>query len=177
MNDQSEEVGTLLQQPLALGYLVSTAPTGQMPPWFWSACPHLQGVCPVFLKNALHLHSPSIQQNSDDLLQQQSALTAHPLDSQYTTDVLRLVNEHEQTCRKKQIRDCENDEIFGIADTSWRVTTLCPGWPWIPTQRTGSPVYQCMFRHSCNFTTRRRPSFDPHPLSLRYTARFSLMHL
>lgn len=62
-----------------------------MPPWFWSACPHLEGVCPVFLKNALHLHSPAIQQNSDDLLQQQSALTAHPLDSQYTTDVLRLI--------------------------------------------------------------------------------------
>ncbi|XP_043676054.1 mediator of RNA polymerase II transcription subunit 13 isoform X2 [Vespula pensylvanica] len=91
--EQSEEVGTLLQQPLALGYLVSTAPTGRMPPWFWAACPHLEGVCPVFLKNALHLHSPSIQQNSDDLLQQQSALTAHPLDSQYTTDVLRYVLE------------------------------------------------------------------------------------
>ncbi|XP_076632005.1 mediator complex subunit skuld isoform X1 [Colletes latitarsis] len=91
--EQIEEVGTLLQQPLALGYLVSTAPTGRMPPWFWSACPHLEGVCPVFLKNALHLHSPAIQQNSDDLLQQQSALTAHPLDSQYTTDVLRYVLE------------------------------------------------------------------------------------
>ncbi|XP_029056486.1 mediator of RNA polymerase II transcription subunit 13 isoform X1 [Osmia bicornis bicornis] len=91
--EQAEEVGTLLQQPLALGYLVSTAPTGRMPPWFWSACPHLEGVCPVFLKNALHLHSPAIQQNSDDLLQQQSALTAHPLDSQYTTDVLRYVLE------------------------------------------------------------------------------------
>lgn len=62
-----------------------------MPPWFWAACPHLENVCPVFLKNALHLHSPAIQQNSDDLLQQQNAPTAHPLDSQYTTDVLRLV--------------------------------------------------------------------------------------
>ncbi|EFN73674.1 Mediator of RNA polymerase II transcription subunit 13, partial [Camponotus floridanus] len=76
--EQTEEVGTLLQQPLALGYLVSTAPTGRMPPWFWAACPHLENVCPVFLKNALHLHSPAIQQNSDDLLQQQSAPTAHP---------------------------------------------------------------------------------------------------
>jgi len=89
--EQAEEVGTLLQQPLALGYLVSTAPTGRMPPWFWAACPHLENVCPVFLKNALHLHSPAIQQNSDDLLQQQNAPTAHPLDSQYTTDVLRFV--------------------------------------------------------------------------------------
>lgn len=91
--ETAEEVGTILQQPLALGYLVSTAPTGHMPPWFWSSCPHLEGVCPVFIKNALHLHSPSIQQSSDDLLQQQSVLIAHPLDSQYTTDVLRYVLE------------------------------------------------------------------------------------
>lgn len=87
--DSQEEVGTLHQQPLALGYFVSTAPTGRMPRWFWASCPHLENVCPAFLKNALHLHSPAIQQNSDDLLQQQSAVTVHPLDSQYTTDVLR----------------------------------------------------------------------------------------
>ncbi|XP_044759811.1 mediator of RNA polymerase II transcription subunit 13 isoform X2 [Coccinella septempunctata] len=90
--DQTEEVGTLLQQPLALGYLVSTAPTGKMPKWFWSQCPHLEGVCPAFLKNALHLHSPNVQQSSDDLFQQ-SAVTSHPLDSTYTTDVLRYVLE------------------------------------------------------------------------------------
>lgn len=87
-SEVSEEVGVVLQQPLALGYLVSTAPTGKMPRWFWSSCPHLEGVCPAFLKNALHLHSPNIQQSSDDLFQQ-SAVTSHPLDSQYTTDVLR----------------------------------------------------------------------------------------
>lgn len=91
--DMPEEVGTLLQQPLALGYLVSTAPTGRMPRWFWAACPHLESVCPAFLKNALHLHSTAIQQNSDELLQQQSAVAGHPLDSQYTTDVLRYVLE------------------------------------------------------------------------------------
>ncbi|XP_056640705.1 mediator of RNA polymerase II transcription subunit 13-like isoform X1 [Diorhabda sublineata] len=88
-----EEVGVVLQQPLALGYFVSTAPTGKMPRWFWSSCPHLEGVCPAFLKNALHLHSPNIQQNSDDLFQQSSTVTSHPLDSQYTTDVLRYVLE------------------------------------------------------------------------------------
>ncbi|XP_018318970.1 mediator of RNA polymerase II transcription subunit 13 isoform X4 [Agrilus planipennis] len=91
-NEPKEEVGQLLQQPLALGYFVSTAPTGKMPKWFWASCPHLEGVCPAFLKNALHLHSPSIQQSSDELLQQ-SAITSHPLDSQYTTDVLRYVLE------------------------------------------------------------------------------------
>ncbi|CAH0563743.1 unnamed protein product, partial [Brassicogethes aeneus] len=90
--EPNEEVGTVLQQPLALGYLVSTAPTGRMPKWFWSSCPHLEGNCPAFLKNALHLHSPNVQQNSDDPFQQ-SAVTSHQLDSQYTTDVLRYVLE------------------------------------------------------------------------------------
>jgi mediator of RNA polymerase II transcription subunit 13 len=84
-----EDLGPLHQQPLALGYFVSTASTGRMPPWFWASCPHLEGVCPAFLKHALHLHSNSIQQSSDDLLQQQSAVTVHPLDSNFTTDVLR----------------------------------------------------------------------------------------
>ena len=32
----------ILQQPLALGYLASTAPTGNMPRWFWAAAPHLE---------------------------------------------------------------------------------------------------------------------------------------
>ncbi|XP_050307755.1 mediator of RNA polymerase II transcription subunit 13 isoform X2 [Anthonomus grandis grandis] len=91
--EPSEEVGVVLQQPLALGYLVSTAPTGRMPRWFWTACPHLEGVCPAFLKNALHLHSPNIQQSSDDLFQQNAQVSSHPLDSQYTTDVLRYVLE------------------------------------------------------------------------------------
>jgi len=86
--DVQEEVGPLLQQPLALGYFVSTARTGKMPQWFWASCPHLEDASPAFLKNALHLHSNSIQ-NSDDLLQQQSQITVHPLDSTYTTDVLR----------------------------------------------------------------------------------------
>ncbi|KAL1498030.1 hypothetical protein ABEB36_008892 [Hypothenemus hampei] len=91
--EPNEEVGVVLQQPLALGYLVSTAPTGRMPRWFWSACPHLENVCPAFLKNALHLHSTNIQQNSDDLFQQSAQVSSHPLDSQYTTDVLRYVLE------------------------------------------------------------------------------------
>lgn len=83
------KVGALLQQPLALGYLVSTAPTGRMPRWFWTSCPHLESVCPVFLKNALHLHNINGQQSSDDLFQQAQQVSNHPLDSQFTTDVLR----------------------------------------------------------------------------------------
>lgn len=84
----------MLQQPLALGYLVSTAPTGPMPPWFWSSCPHMENVCPVFLKTALHLHVSAIQQSSDDpLIQNHSSATDHPLDSSFTADVLRYVLE------------------------------------------------------------------------------------
>ncbi|CAH1719545.1 unnamed protein product [Chironomus riparius] len=91
---EQEEVGTLLQQPLALGYLVSTAPTGRMPSWFWASCPHLENVCPVFLKTALHLHSPSIHKENDDIyFKEQSSKMEHPLDSNITADVLRYVLE------------------------------------------------------------------------------------
>ncbi|KPU78214.1 uncharacterized protein Dana_GF10192, isoform B [Drosophila ananassae] len=90
-----EEVGSLNQQPISVGYMVSTAPTGRMPAWFWSACPHLEDVCPVFLKTALHLHVPSIQ-TADDILNSTNAHQSandHPLDSILTADVLRFVLE------------------------------------------------------------------------------------
>ncbi|CRK97337.1 CLUMA_CG010730, isoform A [Clunio marinus] len=91
---EAEEVGQLLQQPLALGYLVSTAPTGRMPSWFWACCPHLESVCPVFLKTALHIHSPSIHKENDDIYyKEQSSKIEHPLDSNTTADVLRYVLE------------------------------------------------------------------------------------
>lgn len=92
--DGHEEVGALLQQPLALGYLVSTAPTGRMPTWFWASCaPDIEKCSPAFLKSALHMHTVQLPNNADpaaaDLLHPTSAISAHPLDSQYTTDVLR----------------------------------------------------------------------------------------
>lgn len=90
-----EEVGSINQQPLAVGYMVSTAPTGRMPSWFWAACPHLEDVCPVFLKTALHLHVPNIQ-TADDILNSTNAHSSaidHPLDSSLTADVLRFVLE------------------------------------------------------------------------------------
>ncbi|XP_022252364.1 mediator of RNA polymerase II transcription subunit 13-like isoform X2 [Limulus polyphemus] len=92
--DHQEEPLQLLQQPLALGYYVSTAKTGPLPRWFWSSCPHLKDACPVFLKSALHIHSPTVQQNSDELLHtNQHVRNCHPLDSNLTTDVLRYVLE------------------------------------------------------------------------------------
>uniref|UniRef100_A0A2K6DQH8 Mediator of RNA polymerase II transcription subunit 13 n=1 Tax=Macaca nemestrina TaxID=9545 RepID=A0A2K6DQH8_MACNE len=83
-----EEVPNILQQPLALGYFVSTAKAGPLPDWFWSACPQAQYQCPLFLKASLHLHVPSVQ--SDELLHSKHS---HPLDSNQTSDVLRFVLE------------------------------------------------------------------------------------
>lgn len=89
MDPQEDGRGSVLQQPLALGYYVSTASTGRLPRWFWSACPHLEGSCPVFLKSALHLHSPGITQSEEFVHNTNNKV--HPLDSSYTTDVLRWV--------------------------------------------------------------------------------------
>ncbi|KAJ4935384.1 hypothetical protein JOQ06_016920 [Pogonophryne albipinna] len=86
--ESHEEALNILQQPMALGYFVSTAKTGPLPDWFWSACPQAQNQCPLFLKASLHLHVSSVQ--SDELLHSKHS---HPLDSNHTSDVLRFVLE------------------------------------------------------------------------------------
>ena len=85
----------VLQQPLALGYLVSTAPAGPMPRWFWSSCPPgAEGICPVFLKSALHINVSSLGQGGDEFSTGASSSgRQHSLDSSYTADVLRYVLE------------------------------------------------------------------------------------
>lgn len=90
-NNQDEPL-QLLQQPLALGYYMSTAKIGQMPNWFWSTNPHLRNSCPVFLKSALHFHMPSVQLQ-DDYVHSDRPKKSHQLDSNLTTDVLRYVLE------------------------------------------------------------------------------------
>ncbi|XP_022819488.1 mediator of RNA polymerase II transcription subunit 13 [Spodoptera litura] len=93
-DNTTEAVGALLQQPLALGYMVSTAPLGAMPAWWWAGCAHLRDACPAFLKTALHLHAGSLQAADDyTSLTQRRDHNTHPLDSQTTTDVLRYVLE------------------------------------------------------------------------------------
>lgn len=89
-----DESFQLLQQPLALGYYVSTAKTGPLPNWFWARSPQLRETLPVFLKSALLIHLPSVQ-HSDDLLHSGSTNRNknHRLDSHLTTDVLRYVLE------------------------------------------------------------------------------------
>lgn len=48
--ESHDESPNILQQPLALGYLVSTAKAGPLPDWFWSSCPQAKNQCPLFLK-------------------------------------------------------------------------------------------------------------------------------
>ncbi|XP_041816077.1 mediator of RNA polymerase II transcription subunit 13-like isoform X3 [Chelmon rostratus] len=81
----------LKQQPLALGYYVSTAQANGLPHWFWASCPQAESQCPLFLKASLH-HHISIAQ-SDELVSDKNKRTPHPLDSKTTSDVLRFVLE------------------------------------------------------------------------------------
>nr|KAF6282495.1 mediator complex subunit 13L [Myotis myotis] len=82
----------LKQQPLALGYFVSTAKAENLPQWFWSSCPQAQNQCPLFLKASLH-HHISVAQTDELLPTRTSQWVPHPLDSKTTSDVLRFVLE------------------------------------------------------------------------------------
>lgn len=48
--ESHDESPNILQQPMALGYFVSTAKAGPLPDWFWSSCPQAKNQCPLFLK-------------------------------------------------------------------------------------------------------------------------------
>ncbi|KAB5522377.1 hypothetical protein PHYPO_G00158850 [Pangasianodon hypophthalmus] len=82
----------LKQQPLALGYYVSTAQAEGLPHWFWASCPQAQNQCPLFLKASLH-HHISIAQTDELVSSKTSQRNPHPLDSKTTSDVLRFVLE------------------------------------------------------------------------------------
>uniref|UniRef100_A0AAR2K264 Mediator of RNA polymerase II transcription subunit 13 n=1 Tax=Pygocentrus nattereri TaxID=42514 RepID=A0AAR2K264_PYGNA len=82
----------LKQQPLALGYYVSTAQAEGLPHWFWASCPQAQNQCPLFLKASLH-HHISITQTDELVSSKTSQRSPHPLDSKTTSDVLRFVLE------------------------------------------------------------------------------------
>lgn len=92
--EEPDERIEILQQPLALGYMVSTAKTGPMPRWFWASCPHLENSAPVFLKSALHINVASLMTSGEDGFDPRaSSGRVHSLDSNYTADVLRYVLE------------------------------------------------------------------------------------
>jgi mediator of RNA polymerase II transcription subunit 13 len=84
---------SLLQQPLAVGFFVSTAPTGPMPAWFWSSCPQRENLCPTCFRAALHIHCPFAQQRDELIHNSVHSSRMHPLDSNLTCDVLRYVLE------------------------------------------------------------------------------------
>lgn len=48
--DEVNSQHLLLQQPLAMGFYISTAPTGPLPKWFWSSCPERENFCPSCFK-------------------------------------------------------------------------------------------------------------------------------
>lgn len=92
--DPQDDVN-LLQQPLAMGYYISTAPTGPIPQWFWSACPENQHTSPTCFKAALHVNISSRQwQDELDHSPNNPNRSNHPLDSNLTCDVLRFVLEN-----------------------------------------------------------------------------------
>lgn len=86
--DPQDEQPNLLQQPLAMGYIVSTADSGPLPKWFYSACPESEHHKPYTFKAALH-----IQSNQEEFMPS-SQRNSHPLDSSITCDVLRYVLEN-----------------------------------------------------------------------------------
>lgn len=87
VDPQDDMTNTLMQQPLAMGFYLSTAPAGPLPSWFWSTCPQACVLCPAIFKAALHVNTFSV---TDDVgVQTGKERVAHPLDSSLTTDVLR----------------------------------------------------------------------------------------
>ena len=89
---QDEGGGVINQQPLALGYYVSTASCGWLPNFFWASCPHRQYSLPAFLKAALHLQVSGVLSQSGDNFSNKTnhGKKIHPLDSTSSTaDVLR----------------------------------------------------------------------------------------
>ncbi|RUS84802.1 hypothetical protein EGW08_007417 [Elysia chlorotica] len=90
--EQLSDPKDLLQQPLAMGYYISTAPPGPLPKWFWSACPENEFTSPHVFKSALHIHESN---RHDDLLHKSDNKNKpHALDSHMTCDVLRYVLEN-----------------------------------------------------------------------------------
>ncbi|GMT16516.1 hypothetical protein PFISCL1PPCAC_7813 [Pristionchus fissidentatus] len=82
-------------QPLASGWMISTAPGGELPDWFWSSCPSLKRRLPVHLRSSLHINESQLLR-SDDMLQAKKEKEQegnHALDSQKTDEVLRHVLE------------------------------------------------------------------------------------
>jgi hypothetical protein len=80
-----EEMAHLDQQPLAIGYYISTAKCGLLPKWLLQANSHLDSNSHTF-KATLHLHSPYALESDDMQVKNEHS---HRLDSNVTYEVLR----------------------------------------------------------------------------------------
>ena len=60
LEDEDLSNHSLLQQPLAVGFYVSSAPTGPLPAWFWSSCPQRENLCPVCFRVCFTFYSVNL---------------------------------------------------------------------------------------------------------------------
>ncbi|VDO07988.1 unnamed protein product [Rodentolepis nana] len=110
--DPQSEKPSLMQQPLALGYHISTAPVGPLPEWFWAACQQARRNNPVCLKSALHLYCTLVRVEDDAAAnggQGTASGSGHLLDSGVTCDVLRFVLESYNALSWLSYDPCIND--------------------------------------------------------------------
>nr|CDS30213.1 Mediator of RNA polymerase II transcription [Hymenolepis microstoma] len=110
--DPQSEKPSLMQQPLALGYHISTAPVGPLPEWFWAACQQTRRNNPVCLKSALHLYCTLVRVEDDAAAnggQGTASGSGHLLDSGVTCDVLRFVLESYNALSWLSYDPCIND--------------------------------------------------------------------
>jgi mediator of RNA polymerase II transcription subunit 13 len=84
----SSATTTIANQPVAMGFMISTAPALDVPDWFWSQCPNAKNDTPVHLRSALHISVPHVQQNDDVML---AMAENHPLESNKTEEVLTYI--------------------------------------------------------------------------------------
>ncbi|CAD5217572.1 unnamed protein product [Bursaphelenchus xylophilus] len=87
-----EQELTIDHQPMATGYMVSTAPATELPDWFWNTCPNAKRHLPVHLRTALHINSSNLQEDIMNYGQKSGGNeTSHPLDESATDAILRYV--------------------------------------------------------------------------------------
>ena len=84
--DLGTETSNIANQPVAVGYMISTAPAPNVPEWFWTTCPPAKSQTPVHLKSALHISVAHIQQNDDFM---SGSVDTHSLDSVASDVVLK----------------------------------------------------------------------------------------
>uniref|UniRef100_A0A914ZAK8 Mediator of RNA polymerase II transcription subunit 13 n=1 Tax=Panagrolaimus superbus TaxID=310955 RepID=A0A914ZAK8_9BILA len=85
LGEVSSATTTIANQPIAMGFMISTAPALDAPEWFFSQCPNAKNDTPVHLRSALHISVPHVQQSDEVML---AMAENHPLESNKTEEVL-----------------------------------------------------------------------------------------